>query len=84
MHLGDQDKFRHLDHLLNWEIIKTCRKYKAGDTFFQLCMEEKLSSISYNNPKELLDRISEILNICKHRKIVCLVGKYFLLNDFNQ
>ena len=51
-------------------------------------MEEKLSIISYNNPKELLNHRSEVLNICKHRKN-CLLGwqiylciyLFFLLSD---
>ena len=54
--------------------MKNYRKYKAGDKFCQLCMEEKLSIICYNNPKELLNHRSEELNICKRIKN-CLFGR---------
>ena len=53
---------------------KKCRKYKAGDRFCQLYMEEKLNSISYNRPKELLNHKSKVLNIRKHKKN-CSLGR---------
>ena len=50
------------DPILKWEIVKKCFKYKLGDKYCQLCMEEKLAIASYNNLNELLDQRSEILN----------------------
>ena len=47
---------------------KKCYKYKAGDKYCNLCMEEKLAIVSYNNPNELLNQRSEIFNVCMHRK----------------
>ena len=63
-----------IDPMLKWEIIKKCCLYKADDKFCQLCRKEKLSIISYNSPKELLNHTPEVLNICKHRKN-CLLGR---------
>ena len=31
-------------------------------------MEEKRAIISYNNPNELIEQMSEILNVCRHKK----------------
>ena len=55
-------KNQGLDPILKWEIIKKkkCKKYKAGDRYSLLCMEEKLVIASYNNPSELLNQRSEI------------------------
>ena len=74
------------DPVLKWEIVKkVCRKYKEGDIYWQLCIEEKLAIGSYNNPKELLNQRSEILDICRHKRVGYLVGKIwylFLLSFF--
>ena len=37
-------------------------------------MEEKLAIASYNNPNKLLKQISEVLTICKHKKLSYLAG----------
>ena len=47
--------------------IKKWHKNKAGDKYCFLCMEEKLAVVSYNNPNELLNQRSEILNFCRHK-----------------
>ena len=56
----------HTDPILKWEIVKKC--CKEGDKYCNLCMEEKLAIVSNNNPNELLNPRSEILNICRHKK----------------
>ena len=45
----------------------------VGDKFYQMCTKEKLSIISYNNPKELLNHRSEV-NV---ERIVCLLDRSF-------
>ena len=74
-----------IDPLLKWEIIKkNCWKYKAGDRYWLLCIEEKLTIASYNNPNELLNQRSEILRACRHKKglapwqIECGLSFYFV------
>ena len=59
------------------EDSKKCRKYKAGDKYWPLCLEEKIAIVSYNNPNELLTQRPEILNASKHKK-TWLLGKYKL------
>ena len=59
-----------IDPILKWEIVKKFRKYKAGDEYGKICMEEKLAIISYNNPTELRNQRSEILNICRHKNVL--------------
>ena len=67
---------------------KKCRKYKAGNKYWRLCMEEKLAIASYNNPNELLNQRSEILNVCRLKKNGYLVDKNkaflicYFLNSF--
>ena len=48
--------------------MKRCNKYKAGDRYCKLYMEEKLTIATYNKPKELLNQRSEVFNICRHRE----------------
>ena len=38
-----------IDPILKWEVIKTCRKYRAGDRDCLLCNEEKLAIASYKS-----------------------------------
>ena len=48
--------------------LEKCRKFKAGDRYCLLYMGEKLHIASNNNPNELLNQRSEILNAWKHKK----------------
>ena len=50
---------------------KICHKYKAGDKYCNLCMEEKLAITAYNNPNELLYQRLEILSVCRHKDYGC-------------
>ena len=56
-----------IDPILKWEVVKKCRKYRAGDRDCILCNEEKLAIASYNN-RNLLNQRSEILNACRHKR----------------
>ena len=56
------------DPILEWEIVKKCRKYKTGDKYCNLCMEEKLAITSFNNTKEILYQKSEIFKDFRHEK----------------
>ena len=49
---------------------KTCRKYKAWDRYWLLCMEETLAIASYNNLNNLLNQRFEIINACRYEKLV--------------
>ena len=46
---------------------KKIRKYKAGDKYYWLCIEEKLPIASNNNPKEFFNERSNILNVYCHK-----------------
>ena len=61
------------DPILKWEIVKKCHKYKAGDKYYNLWIEEKLVITSYNIPNKLLNQRSEILNVYWHKKSWFLV-----------
>ena len=63
-----------IDSILKWEIVKRYCKYKAGDKYCKLCMEEKSTIAAYNKPKELLNPRSEIFNVCRHRKNYLISG----------
>ena len=45
----------------------------AGDEYCNLYLEAKLAIASYKIPNELLNQMSEIVNVCRYKK-VCLVG----------
>ena len=74
-------KKQGIDLISKWEIVenKRCRKYKAGDKYCHLRMEEKLAIASYHNPNELLNQRSEIPNACSYKKKpVHLVNRIWL------
>ena len=52
---------------MKWEVIKKCRKYRAGDWDCLLCNEEKLG-IAYFKIRDMLNQKSEVLNSCKHKR----------------
>ena len=49
---------------MKWEAIK---KYRAGNRTGNLCMEEKLV-IADCKSKNMLNKRSEVLNGCKHKR----------------
>ena len=56
-----------VDPIMKWEVIKKCRKYRAGNRTCNLCMEEKLV-IADCKSKNMLNKRSEVLNSCKHKR----------------
>ena len=56
-----------VDPIMKWEVIKKCRKYRAGDRICRLCMEEKLS-IAACKSRNMLNQRSEVLNSCRHKR----------------
>ena len=56
-----------IDLILEWEVIKKCRKYRAGDRDCLLCNEEKLAIASCKS-RDMLNQRSEVLNSCKHKR----------------
>ena len=60
--------YGRLKPILKWEIVKKCIKYKAGDKYCHLCMEEKIAIVTFLNNRELLNQRSEVLNSCIHKK----------------
>ena len=61
-----KDKKKGIDPILKWEVIKKCRKYRAGDRDCLLCHEEKLATASCKS-RDMLNQRSEVLNSCKHK-----------------
>ena len=58
---------KKIDPILKWEVIKKCRKYRAGDRYCLLCNEEKLA-IASRKSRDMLNQRSEVLNSCKHKR----------------
>ena len=55
-----------IDPILTWSILKSVPAYNNITKRCQLCLQEKLAIISYENPEDLLNKKSEILNKCRH------------------
>ena len=60
-----------IDPVLKWEVIKKCRKYRAGDRDCLLCIDEKLAKASCKS-RDMLNQRSEVLNSCKHKTPFCV------------
>ena len=56
-----------VDPIMKWEVIKKCRKYRAGNRACRLCMEEKLA-IANCKSRNMLNKTSEELNSCRHKR----------------
>ena len=52
---------------IKWSIQAKSRKYKPGDKYCGLCLEEK-RTIATSDPKSMLNSRSEIVSKCRHRK----------------
>jgi len=55
-----------IDPILSWSILKSVPAYNNITKRCQLCLQEKLAIISYENPDELLNKKSEIISKCRH------------------
>ena len=56
-----------IDPIMKWEVVKKCRKYRAGDRGCLLCMEEKLAIASCKS-RDMLNQRSEVLDSCRHKR----------------
>ena len=56
-----------VDPIMKWEVIKKCRKYRAGNRACSLCMEEKLA-IAACKSRNMLNKRSEVLNSCRYKR----------------
>ena len=56
-----------IDPIMKWEVIKKCRKYRAGDRSCLLCRGEKLAIASCKS-RDMLNQRSEVLNSCRHKR----------------
>ena len=52
---------------IKWSIVSTAPSYKCGGSRCNLCLAEKLAILS-GNRKIMLNKRSEIVNTCCHRK----------------
>ena len=66
--MGCEKEAKHRSCIEMGNNFKKCHKYRAGDRYWLLCMEEKLTIASYENIKELINQRNEVLNIYKHNK----------------
>ena len=57
-----------VDPIMKWEVIKKSRKYRAGNRACRLCMEEKLAIASCKS-RNMLNKRSEVLNSCRHKRV---------------
>ena len=56
-----------VDPIMKREVIKKCRKYRADNRACSLCMEEKLAIASCKS-RNMLNKRSEVLNSCRHKR----------------
>ena len=52
---------------IKWSIVSTAPSYKCGGSRCNLCLAEKLAILS-GDRKMMLNKRSEIVNTCRHRK----------------
>ena len=52
---------------IKWSIVSTAPSYKCGGSRCNLCLAEKLAILS-GDRKIMLNKRSEIVNTCRHRK----------------
>ena len=53
---------------LSWSILKTAPAYNNISKKCPLCMQEKFEIITYKNPDELLNKKSELISTCRHKR----------------
>ena len=58
---------KNLNYEINWQIKKKAMLYKPGASFCDLCASEKVA-ILLANPKTSLNKRTEILERCRHRR----------------
>ena len=55
------------DYSLSWKILKKCKPYQCGSRSCDLCTTEKLL-ILQSDPQKSLNKKSEIISKCRHRR----------------
>jgi len=55
------------EYNIKWEIAKKATPYKCGTRYCNLCITEK-TVILLADPETLLNKRSEIISCCRHRK----------------
>ena len=56
------------DPVLKWEILQFARPYQNGRDNCDLCLSEKLQIIKFKNNQKLLNKKTEFLSKCRHRR----------------
>ncbi len=56
------------DFDITWSVLKQSISYTGGSKRCNLCLEEKLGILKNKNNQNLLNKISEIVSTCNHRK----------------
>ena len=69
-------KRKNVRPALTWEILRTAKAYSNITKRCSLCLHEKLATITYPYPDELLNRRSELVTKCRYEN-------KFLLKNFN-
>ncbi len=54
--------------LITWSVLKQSISYTGGSKRCNLCLEEKLCILKNKNKQNLLNKKSEIVSTCNHRK----------------
>ncbi len=56
------------DFDITWSVLKQSISYTGGSKRCNLCLEEKLCILKDKNKQNLLNKKSEIVSTCNHRK----------------
>ncbi len=56
------------DFYITWSVLKQSISYTGGSKRCNLCLEEKLCILKDKNKQNLLNKKSEIVSTCNHRK----------------
>ena len=65
-HVWDMED-KNIDYNIKWKIRKKAMMYKPGASYCDLCISEKVE-ILLANPKSSLNKRTEILERCRHRR----------------
>ena len=69
-------EMKYVIPVVTWEILQTAKINSNITKRYSLCLHEKLATITYPYPDELLNRRSELVTKCRHEK-------KFLFKNFN-
>ena len=58
---------KNMNYSINWRIKKKATTYRPGASFCDLCVSEKVE-ILMSNPRTTLNKRSEILEMCRHKR----------------